>query len=78
VGPYALQDEDEGMSGKRVLQINAVLGVTSVAVSAAMTWLVLTQPVQVASAVADRNVSALLRTVGDQLVAWFHALLRFL
>jgi hypothetical protein len=66
------------MSTKRVLQINAAIGIASSVVSVAMAWLVLTRPVQVASAVADGNVIAVLRSIGGQLTTWLQALMRFL
>jgi hypothetical protein len=48
------------------------------AVTAAMLWLLLTRPVEVASAVSDRDVAALLQSVASQLSAWFSVLLRWL
>ena len=66
------------MSAKTALQVNAAVGVASACASGAMMWLLLTRPVQVASAVADRDFGAIVRTIGGQLVAWLEALLRFL
>jgi len=66
------------MSTKQVLQINAAIGITSSVVSFATAWLVLTRPVQVASAVADGNVVAVLRSIAGQLTMWLQALMRFL
>jgi hypothetical protein len=41
-------------------------------------WLALTQPAQMASAVANREYSAIAMAVATQLSGWLHALLRFI
>jgi hypothetical protein len=66
------------MSAKTALQVNAAVGLASIVVSAAMMSLLLTRPVQVASAVANRDVGAIVISVAEQLGRWLHALLRFL
>jgi hypothetical protein len=66
------------MSARLLLQMNAIVGAASVLASAAMMWLLLTRPVQMASAAADYDLQALALAVAGQISAWVHALLRFL
>lgn len=66
------------MSTKVAMQLNAFLGLASTSVAGAMMWLVLTNPAQVASAVANREYGAIAMAVAAQLTGWLHALLRFI
>lgn len=66
------------MSTKIALQLNAAVGVASTMMAGAMMWLVLTQPAEVASAVANREYGAIAMAVAAQLTGWLHALLRFI
>jgi len=66
------------MSSKIAIQLNAFIGVASTLAAGAMMWLVLTQPAQVASAVANREYGAIAMAVAEQLTGWLHALLRFI
>lgn len=66
------------MSATTVLRVNAVVGCASTLVSAALMWLLLTRPVQVASAIAEEDVAAIALSVAGQIGRWLHALLRFL
>lgn len=66
------------MSARLLLRMNAIVGIASALASAAMMWLLLTRPVQVASAAADGDLRALALAVGGQLTAWLHLLLRFI
>jgi hypothetical protein len=66
------------MSTKIAMQVNAVLGLASAMAAGAMMWLVLTQPAEVASAVANREYGAIALAVAAQLTGWLHALLRFI
>lgn len=66
------------MSAKVALQLNAVVGLASTLVAAAMISLVLTRPQAVASAVAQHEYGSLAIAAASQLLGWLHALLRFL
>jgi hypothetical protein len=66
------------MSTKVALQLNAVIGLVSTIAAGAIMWLALTQPAQMASAVANREYGAIATAVATQLSGWLHALLRFI
>jgi len=66
------------MSTKIAMQLNAAVGLASTMMAGAMMWLVLTQPAEVASAVANREYGAIAIAVAAQLTGWLHALLRFI
>jgi hypothetical protein len=65
------------MTARLALQLNAVIGLMSSAVAGAIIWLVLTQPVQVAVAVATHDYVAIAAVVGRQLGSWLGTLLWF-
>jgi hypothetical protein len=66
------------MSTKVALQLNAVVGLVSTVAAGAIMWLALTRPAEMASAVANREYSAIAMAVATQLSGWLHALLRFI
>jgi hypothetical protein len=66
------------MSTKVALQLNALVGLASTVAATAMISLVLTQPAEVASAVAAHDYGAVARAVAVELAGWLHALLRYL
>jgi hypothetical protein len=66
------------MSSKVALQLNALIGLASTVAATVMISLVLTQPAQVASAVAERHYGAVARAMAAELAGWLHALLRYL
>ena len=66
------------MTVKAALRLNAVVGLTSALAATAMISLVLTQPAEVASAVAQREYGAVVRAMAVELAGWLHALLRYL
>jgi hypothetical protein len=66
------------MSTKVALQLNALVGLASTVAATAMIALVLTQPTEVASAVAAREYGAVARAIAVELAGWLHALLRYL
>jgi hypothetical protein len=65
------------MSGRLMMQLNAMVGVASSAAASAIIWLVLTQPAKVAVTVAQGDYDALALAVAHQLGAWVRALLWF-
>jgi hypothetical protein len=66
------------MSGKVALQLNAMVGVASMAAASAIMWLLLTRPAEVAVTVANHDYEAFIAAIGQQLGVWIHALLRFM
>jgi len=66
------------MTVKAALQLNALVGLVSTVAATAMISLVLTQPAEVASAVAQREYAAVARAMAVELAGWLHALLRYL
>ena len=66
------------MTVKAALRLNAAVGLASAAVATAMISLVLTQPAEVASAIAQQEYGAVARAVASELAGWLHALLRYL
>jgi hypothetical protein len=66
------------MSSKVALQLNALVGIASSMAATAMMWLVLTQPTEVASAVANHQYGRFVLAIAGQLGGWLHALLRFI
>jgi len=66
------------MTVKAALRLNAFVGLTSALAATAMISLVLTQPAEVASAVAQREYGAVARAMAVELAGWLHALLRYL
>lgn len=66
------------MSAKVALQLNALVGLASTAAASAMISMVLTNPVELASRIAEREYGAVAMAVVHQLVGWFHVLLRFI
>jgi hypothetical protein len=66
------------MSSKVALQLNAFVGLASTVAATVMISLVLTQPAQVASAVAQHEYGAVARAMAVELAGWLHALLRYL
>jgi hypothetical protein len=66
------------MTVKAALRLNALVGLVSAVAATAMISLVLTQPAEVASAVAQREYGAVARAMAVELAGWLHALLRYL
>jgi hypothetical protein len=66
------------MIAKAALRLNAVIGLASSVAATAMISLMLTQPAEVASAVAQREYGAVARAMAVELAGWLHALLRYL
>jgi hypothetical protein len=60
------------------LSLAGVIGLVAVALSGATIWLLLTQPVTVADAVAKGEVSPLMRAVAGALYNAFAGLLKYL
>lgn len=66
------------MSTRIALQLNAGVGIATSAIAAAMMWLVLTRPAEVASAVANHDYGIFAAEVGREIVRWVHVLVQFL
>ena len=67
------------MSAARLsLSLVAVVGVMAVALASATIWLLVTQPVTVADAVAQGEVSPLVKALGAALYDALQGLLRYL
>jgi hypothetical protein len=60
------------------LSLMGVVGVMAIALAGATIWLLLTQPVTVADAVAQGEVSPLVRAIGAALLDAFQGLLKYL
>jgi multidrug resistance efflux pump len=60
------------------LSLMGVVGVMAIALAGATIWLLLTQPVTVADAVAQGEVSPLVRAIGSVLYDAFQGLLKYL
>lgn len=60
------------------LRLNALVGLASALAASVMISLVLTQPGEVASAVAQQEYGAVARAMAAELAGWLHALLRYL
>lgn len=65
-------------AGRISLSLVGVVGVMAVALAAATIWLLVTQPVTVADAVAQGEVSPLVRALGEALYQAFQGLLKYL
>jgi hypothetical protein len=65
-------------AGRISLSLVGVVGVMAVALAGAMIWLLVTQPVTVADAVAQGEVSPLVRALGEALYQAFQGLLKYL
>jgi hypothetical protein len=66
------------VSGRIALQVNAAIGVITTLVAAAVIWLALTRPAEVARAMAAPDYRPMIAVIGHQLAGWLHALLRLL
>ena len=66
------------MTVKAALRLNAFIGLASTVAASVMISLVLTQPAEVASAVAQHEYGAVARAMAVELAGWLHALLRYL
>ncbi len=66
------------MTVKAALRLNALVGLARTAAASAMISLVLTQPAEVASAVAQHEYGAVARAMAAELAGWLHVLLRYL
>jgi hypothetical protein len=66
------------MTVKAALRLNAFVGLASTVAATAMISLVLTQPAEVAEAVAAHHYGAVARAIVVELAGWLHALLRYL
>ena len=60
------------------LSLAGVIGVIAIALSGAVVWLLITQPVTVADAVAKGEVSPVMRALADALYNAFSGLLKYL
>jgi len=60
------------------LSLAGVVGVMAIVLAGATIWLLLTQPVTVADAVAQGEVSPLLRALGEALYEALQGLLKYL
>ena len=65
-------------AGRLSLSLVGVVGVMAVALAGATIWLLVTQPVTVADAVAQGEVSPLVRALGVALYEAFQGLLKYL
>jgi hypothetical protein len=65
-------------AGRISLSLVGVVGVMAVALAGATIWLLVTQPVTVADAVAQGEVSPLVRALGEALYQAFQGLLKYL
>jgi hypothetical protein len=65
-------------AGRISLSLVGVVGVMAVALAGATIWLLLTQPVTVIDAVAQGEVSPLVRALGAALYEAFQGLLKYL
>ena len=65
------------MAGK-FLAANAIVGLVSGVAASGAIWLVLTRPFQAAAAVSSGRELALAVSIGQQVLAWAEAVLRFL
>jgi hypothetical protein len=65
------------MSAKVALQLNAAVGLTSTAAASALLSILMTDPTELAVAVARHEYGAVAMAVAHQLAGWLHALLRF-
>jgi hypothetical protein len=61
-----------------VLKMLAAVGLVSAAVAVALTWLLVSEPAQIAAAVANHDYAALALSIVGQFAGWLRALLRFL
>jgi len=67
------------MSLQRVgVSLFALIAVVSIVLAAATIWLFLTNPITVANAVNEGDVSPLIRNLADVLIAAFGGLLKYL
>ena len=66
------------MTAKAALQVNAVVGIASTAAAGAMMSMVLSNPAEVATAIARREYGDVAMAVMQQVAGWVSALLRFL
>lgn len=60
------------------LSVAGIVGVVAVALAAATIWLMMTQPVTVADAVASGEVSPLVKALGVALMDAFRGLIKYL
>lgn len=58
---------------KLALRLNALVGLASALAASVMISLVLTQPAEVASAVAQQEYGAVARAMAAELAGWLHA-----
>ena len=63
---------------KTALQVNAMVGLASTALAAAMMSLMLTRPEAVATAIAQHEYGRLAMAMVTEVTSWLHALLRFI
>ena len=63
---------------KLALKLNAFVGLACTLVASVTISLVLTQPAEVASAVAQQEYGAVARAMASELAGWLRALLRYL
>jgi hypothetical protein len=66
------------MSAKVALQLNALVGLASTAAASAMISMLLSNPVELASRIAEHEYGAVAMAVVHQLAGWLHVLLRFI
>lgn len=66
------------MTVKAALRLNAFVGLASTLAASVMISLVLSQPAEVASAVAQQEYGAVARAMAAELASWLHAILRYL
>lgn len=66
------------MTVKAALRLNAFVGLASTLAASVLISLVLTQPAEVASAVAQQDYGAVARAMAAELAGWLHAILRYL
>jgi len=76
--PEITQDGDVDRGLDRVTSIGVVIGVASAVVAGATIWLVITDPVTVASAVEGGEVSPLVRRLAEVLYTAIAGLLAYL
>ena len=65
-------------AGETVLTVSSLVGIGTSAAAAFITWLLLTQPLTVASAVSDRDLMPLMQAMASAVAHVLAAILRYL
>ena len=65
-------------TGETVLTVSSLVAIATSGAAAFITWLLLTQPLTVASAVSDRDLAPVIEAMGSALAHVLAAVLRYL